>query len=1213
MLGRFLTSVCVIVLAGLLYAQAPSRPLIREAIDERRLARLPGNIRPEATAEHDRGAVPDNFPLEHMLLQLRRPPEREQALVKFIDQLHTPGSPNFHRWLSAQEFGGQYGLAAADLEAIGTWLRSHGFTLNTVYPNGTVIDFSGTAAQVRTAFHTAIHLLDADGAKHYANMSDPQIPAALSPAVAGILALHDFSPHPMKQPRGNYTFSNGAEHAVVPADLATIYNLNPLFNAGFSGQGQTIVVVEDTNVFSTADWTTYRSTFGLSTRFPSGAFNTVHPAPPSGRNNCSDPGVNGDDSEAILDAELASAAAPNATIELASCGTGSGLFIAMQNLVNSASPPAIVSISYGECEAFLGASGNAAFSAVYQQAVSEGVSVFVSSGDQAAAGCDVNVTTATHGIAVSGLASTPYNVAVGGTDFGDTATGITSSYWSSSNSSTYGSALSYIPEIPWNDSCASALVWSSFGYSAAYGSGGFCNSATATNNNAYLNNIGGSGGPSACATGVPSISGVVSGSCAGTPKPSWQSGVFGIPNDGVRDLPDLSLFGANGLWGHYYVFCWSDTAQGGTPCTGAPSTWSGAGGTSFSSPILAGVQALINQKVGGRQGNPNYVYYPLAAKEYGAAGNSSCNSSSGLGVSSTCVFYDVTQGDMDVNCTGTHNCYAPSGTQGVLSTSNTSPVMAFGTNVGWDFATGIGTINAFNLANNWTSTQTTQMVTIQTSPAGLQFSVDGGALQIAPQTLSLSQGSHTISVAATQPGAAGTQYVFVSWSDGGQASHSITVGSTAATYTASFQTQYQLTLTASPSAGGTITPASGAFYAAGTTVPLSATPATGYSFVNWTGAVANTNSLSTSIAMTAPEAVTANFALNTAHPASFLTHDIDNNGKQDVAVYYSASVGYEYSLLSTGNGSYAAVSASGINPGNGVFDTVMQADFNGDSKSDILFYSTVTGAFKVGIGDGTGNFTYAPALTITPGYNVIARGDFNHDGKADLLLYRKSDGAASVALSNGDGTFNFIGQTFSAGFTNVAVADYDGDGVSDVILYNNQTVPYNAYYLPGDGTGHFTSGSSLFFGGGYSLFPADLNGDGKSDFILYRPADGTVFVAISSGPSFTYRYLLYSPGFTSFKIGDVNGDGFPDLVLYNSVNAVGYLLLGDGAGNFPAGSSLFFGPGMDFVDLRDFNGDGKQDVILYHTADGTSFTGLSTGTGFTYTYNYFGPGRIVAQ
>ena len=681
-----------------------TRALITQEIDESRLVTLKGNARPEANATNDRGAVADDFQMEHMLLQLQRPPEQEQALEEFIDQLHDPASPNFHRWLSAQEFGAKFGLAQDDLNTITTWLQAHGFQVNVVYPSGMLIDFSGSAGQVREAFRTEIHDLEVRGVKHMANMSDPQIPTALAPAVVGVVSLHDFTPHPMHKPRPNYTIASGGYgyQLVVPADLATIYNLNPLFGAGYSGQGQTIVVIEDTNVYTTSDWTTFRSTFGLSS-YPSGSFAQVHPAPGSGTNNCSNPGVNGDDGEAILDAEWASAAAPSAAIELASCSdtnTTFGGLIALQNLLNeSSTPPAIVSISYGECEAYNGASANAAYSSAYQQAVSEGVSVFVSSGDEGAASCDADESSATHGIGVSGFASTPYNVAVGGTDFGDSYANTNNSYWNTSNTSTYGSALSYIPEIPWNDSCASTLIASYEGYGATYGSSGFCNSV---NGEGFLTVVSGSGGPSGCATGTPSTSGVVSGTCKGYGKPSWQS-ILGNPSDGVRDIPDVSLFAANGVWGHYYVFCWSDTANGGASCSGAPNGWAGAGGTSFSSPIMAGIQALVNQKTGSKWGNPNPVYYQLAASEYGSSGNPSCSSTSGNSVANSCIFYDVTQGDMDVNCTGTNNCYKPSGTNGVLSASSSSYSKAYGTTTGWDFATGIGTVNAYNLATNWNS------------------------------------------------------------------------------------------------------------------------------------------------------------------------------------------------------------------------------------------------------------------------------------------------------------------------------------------------------------------------------------------------------------------------------------------------------------------------------------------------------------------------------
>ena len=684
-------------------AQTGQHALITQSVDESKIVTLAGNTRPEAQAKYDRGLVAGDRAMDHMLLQLRRSPEQERELQQLIDELTDKSSPNFHRWLTAKEYGERFGVAEQDRDIIKRWLQSHGFKVNVDYTNGILIDFSGTAGQVREAFHTEIHELEVKGVQHIANMSDPQIPAALAPAIVGVVSLHDFKPHAMYRPRSNYT-AGGGLYLVVPGDLATIYNLNPLFSAGISGQGQTIVVIEDTDVFSTADWTTFRSVFGLSS-YTEGSFSEIHPAPSSGSNNCSDPGANEDDGEAILDAEYASAAAPSAAIVLASCNGGEtgltfGGLIALQNLLNeSSTPTAIVSMSYGECEAMNGATANAAFNSAFQQAAAEGVSAFVSSGDAAAAGCDRDASYAAHGVGINGWGSSPYNVSVGGTDFGDTVAGNNSAYWNATNSSTYESALSYIDEIPWNDSCASALLSTFEGYSEPYGTNGFCNSSYASVND-LLNTIGGSGGPSGCATGKPSVTGVVSGTCAGWAKPSWQS-LVGNPSDGVRDTPDVSLFAANGIWGHYFPFCWSDVYNGGSACTGAPDNWSGAGGTSFSSPIMAGIQALVNQNAGGPQGNPNPIYYKLAANEYGASGDSSCNSSLGNAVGGSCIFYDVTQGDMDVDCKSTYDCYLPSGKYGVLSTSNSAYQPAFGTQTGWDFATGIGTVNANNLVNNW--------------------------------------------------------------------------------------------------------------------------------------------------------------------------------------------------------------------------------------------------------------------------------------------------------------------------------------------------------------------------------------------------------------------------------------------------------------------------------------------------------------------------------
>lgn len=392
------------------------RALLMQDIDEKQLVTLHGNTRPEANLLNDRGAVAEDFSMDHMLLQLRRPPELERALVQFIDQLHDRKSPNYHHWLTAQQFGERYGLAQEDLDKVIGWLQSHGFSVNVAYPNGTLIDFSGTAGQIRETFHTEIHNLEVNGEKHFANMTDPRLPAALAPVVVGVVSMNDFKAHPMHRPRPEFTVGSGT-YRLVPADLATIYNFNPLFAAGYSGKGQTIVVLEDSDVFSTADWTTFRSRLGLS-GYTSGSFTQVHP-PSSGTNNCTPPGVNDHDGEAILDAEWASAAAPNAAIMLAACAsvgvTTFGGHIALLNLLNASStPPAIVSISYGDSETYIGASYNSFVNSLYQEAVMKSVSVFVAAGDHGAAASDYllkpsdpPVLSATHGINVNGLASTP--------------------------------------------------------------------------------------------------------------------------------------------------------------------------------------------------------------------------------------------------------------------------------------------------------------------------------------------------------------------------------------------------------------------------------------------------------------------------------------------------------------------------------------------------------------------------------------------------------------------------------------------------------------------------------------------------------------------------------------------------------------------------------------------------------------------------------------
>ncbi|HEY6292459.1 MAG TPA: protease pro-enzyme activation domain-containing protein [Terriglobia bacterium] len=651
--------------------------LITQAIDENKLVTLAGNTRPEAAAINDRGRVPDGFPMDHMLLQLRRSPEQEAALDQYLDEQQDKNSPNFRHWLKPDELGEKYGLADADIEAIKGWLESHGFTVHYVYPNHMVMDISGTAGQIHEAFHTEIHYLDVNGEQHFANMSDPQIPEALAPAVVGVVSLNNFKPHAMYKTRAQYTFVSGGStfYTLVPADFQTIYNLTPLFAAGVNGTGQTIVVVENSDTYKN-DVTTYRNTF-----LP-GYTGTVTTTHPNAGSNCTDPGTNLDDVEADLDAEVASATAPDASIQVATCADTSTTFgglIAIQNLVSAGSPPAIISMSYGICEVVTGASSNAAFNSAFQSAAAAGVSVFASAGDDGASGCARDFSPgnsyALSGINISGWGETPYNVSVGGTDFEDLYNSLEgglpqSTYWNSTNGTTFGSAKSYIPEIPWNSSCAGWLLSNVEGSSVP----AFCQTTTGAD---FVDTAAGSGGPSGCATGASANpnQAIVNGTCAGYAKPSWQSGLFGNPGDRVRDIPDVSLFAANGLWSHYVTICASDPASGGVACTGAPSTWAGVGGTSVSAPVMASIQALVDEEHGIRAGNPNPTYYSIAKSEFGSSGNSTCYSINNPPSSGTtsCTFYDVTQGDSDVDCkyNGKYKvgCYLPTGdTYGVVST-----------------------------------------------------------------------------------------------------------------------------------------------------------------------------------------------------------------------------------------------------------------------------------------------------------------------------------------------------------------------------------------------------------------------------------------------------------------------------------------------------------------------------------------------------------------
>ena len=218
------------------------------------------------------------------------------------------------------------------------------------------------------------------------------------------------------------------------------------------------------------------------------------------------------------------------------------------------------------------------------------------------------------------------------------------------------------------------------------------------------------------------------------------------------------------------------------------------------------------------------------------------------------------------------------------------------------------TMNAAQSVTANFSPVSTVKITVGTSPAGLSFTVDG-TTYTSKQTLSwTTASSHTIATTSLQT-SSGTQNSFASWSDGGAILH-LVAPSTATTYTASFNTSYQLTTATSPTTGGTVLPATGAFYASGTVVNLSATVSSGYTFSGWTGNVASASSPSTTVAMSAPQTVVANFTSASAPPSgltftplsvSFGTVSLSGGSSQTLTVTNNGTTAVKFTKIALGS------------------------------------------------------------------------------------------------------------------------------------------------------------------------------------------------------------------------------------------------------------------------------------------------------------------------
>ena len=602
---------------------------------------LPASTHSATRIAPDLGRVEGNAAMDRMVLMLAPDASHEKELQMLLDNLHTKGSPQYHQWLTPEEFGARFGASPAATQKVSTWLAAQGFSINSVARSGRWIQFSGTAAQVEVAFQTEMHHYLMNGTRHIANATDLSLPAELSALVKAVLPLHDFSPkRPVLGPyfavhrdsQGKlvptdprFTNSNpGANHFVTPGDYAKIYDLASLYQNGANGAGQTIAVVGRSNVEVT-DVETFRTIFGLPPNSPT----IIIDGP--------DPGFtgSGDSVEASLDVEWAGAIAPNAAIDLvisASTATTDGVDLSSAYIIDN-NLASIMTVSFGACEGTLGAAENTFFNSLWQQAAAQGISVLVAAGDSGAAGCDnPNVGPATGGSAVSGLASTPFNTAVGGTQFNEN--GNDSTFWNLANGSGFTSSLGYIPETPWNESCDPALSTCFFNQSNLFAGGGGASTI-------YV-------------------------------KPAWQvTSIPGVPNDGHRDIPDVSLASATH---DGYLVCFAGSCQTTTDSQGQPVLLNATivGGTSAAAPAFAAIMAIVDQQTNQRQGLANYALYPMAAAENFA--NCSSSSRTNPAVASTCIFNDVTAGNNSVP-----------GQPG------------FNAGLGYDLATGLGSVNAANL------------------------------------------------------------------------------------------------------------------------------------------------------------------------------------------------------------------------------------------------------------------------------------------------------------------------------------------------------------------------------------------------------------------------------------------------------------------------------------------------------------------------------------
>ena len=749
-------------------AQAPTAQLatptvrVTSPVVSDQMVTLKGNVHPMAQARYDQGAASSSQATGTMEILLRRSPAQQQALREYIGGLQNPHSASYHKWLTPAAYGASFGVATEDVQAVENWLEGQGFKIEGVPSSANLIRFSGTFGQLTQAFHTNIHSYVINGVHHYSNASDPEIPAALAPVIAGISPMNDFHPRPLhvlgahaqvqkvgsslqvvrqaagSSPQLTVTDSNNQNVLLLtPADAATIYDAPNSLNRNYTGSAQrngtgvSIGLVGDSDL-QTADYQNYRTLF----------LNETSPAAPTIVVDGIKAGLTGDAVEALVDTEFAAGLAPGASIYYYESNSDlfqNGIFDASLRAVED-NNVALLSVSYGNCEADIGPAGNQQWSELWQQAAAQGITALVAAGDNGSAACDNGTPTATGGLAVNGLASTPYNIAVGGTDFdllglaNNFATYVNTSQASPTGTSPYalgyGTALGYIPENPWNDSITNnppAAYTANTPAMYSDGSGAPPTTMLAAGGGGVSN--------SALCNGPTDQNGNCQVAPTGYTKPPFQSAVSGT----VRSVPDVSLFASPGFEHQAaWAYCSDSTVDSnvdpgvtGPNCQVSSTGFvvGAIGGTSTSTPAFAGILAQVIQSLGTGQrlGLANNVIYNLAQSSYGT------------------IFHDITVGNNSVPCTvGSINC------------TTTGFEAGYNAGSGYDLATGLGSVDIAQLVNGWdTASFAATTTTLQANNGTSAINAAHGTGITLSTTVAPSSAVGTVSVVATTTGQGG--------------------------------------------------------------------------------------------------------------------------------------------------------------------------------------------------------------------------------------------------------------------------------------------------------------------------------------------------------------------------------------------------------------------------------------------------------------------------